>query len=120
MRGSTREEAILRLTGRNQEAAASVLEHWAGLRATQRVRRSNALRQLVAAARYRPPSQAPAVPLLVLSSRRDALVNPRCSKAPADRWKGDLVMHPSAGHDITLDDGPWVVDQVAEWLRRVR
>lgn len=114
-----REEAILRLTSRNAMAAASVLEDWVDLRSTQPVSRANALRQLIAAGRYRAPSTAPAVPLLVLSSQRDALVNPRCSQALAYRWTGDAAVHPSAGHDLTLDDGPWVADQIARWLPRL-
>ena len=118
MRGAAREAVILRLTSANPAAAASVLAPWAALRDTRPVSAANAMRQLVAAARYRPATQAPAVPLLVLSSAQDALVDPRCSVALADRWNSDIAMHPSAGHDLTLDDGPWVADQVARWLHR--
>jgi hypothetical protein len=25
-------------------------------------------------------------------------------------------LHPSAGHDLPLDDGPWVAAQVRDWL----
>ena len=118
MRSAAREAVILRLTSANPAAAASVLPHWAALRDTQPVCVANAMRQLVAAGRYRPASQAPAVPMLVLCSARDALVDPRCSAALAERWNSDIAVHPSAGHDLTLDDGPWVADQVARWLHR--
>jgi len=27
-----------------------------------------------------------------------------------------IALHPWSGHDLTLDDGPWVAEQVARWL----
>jgi pimeloyl-ACP methyl ester carboxylesterase len=111
-----REAAILRLTSRNADAAASVVDEWTRLRDAYPVALANALRQLLAAARYRPPTRAPQVPLLVLCSARDALVDARCSLALAARWHADCALHPSAGHDLTLDDGPWVASRIRQWL----
>jgi pimeloyl-ACP methyl ester carboxylesterase len=54
------------------------------------------------------------VPLLLLASRGDALVDPRCSLAIAQRWACEIAMHPWAGHDLPLDDADWVVQQVRE------
>ena len=110
------EAAILRLTSRNAQAAAAVVEAWAALRDAHPVSGRNALRQLLAAARYRPPLAAPKLPLLVLSSGRDALVDPRCAHVLAARWRCASATHPWAGHDLTLDDGPWVVARIREWL----
>ena len=76
----------------------------------------NALRQLCAAARYRAPLVRPSPPLLVLSSLGDALVDSACSRQLAQRWQLDHAVHPSAGHDLPLDDGAWVVSQVTRWL----
>ena len=112
-----REAAVLRLTSRDPAAAAAVLAPWAALRTVQPVSRANALRQLIAAARFRAPTPAPDAPVLVLGSARDALVDPRCSMALAERWRSAVEIHPTAGHDLTLDDGPWVIDQIAAWLR---
>jgi pimeloyl-ACP methyl ester carboxylesterase len=111
-----REAAILRLTSRNARAAAAVVEQWTALRDAHPVSAKNALQQLLAAARYRPPLVAPKVPLLVLSSTRDALVDPRCSQALAAHWRCASAIHPRAGHDLTLDDGSWVVARIREWL----
>ena len=116
MSGARREAAILGLTSRNVAAAAAALEDWTLLRVKRPVSTANALRQLLAAARYRSPPQPPAVPLLVLAGRRDALVDPRCSAQLARRWRADAAMHPSAGHDLTLDDGLWVAEQIGRWL----
>jgi len=111
-----REETILRLTTRHPPAAAAVVDQWTALRQARPVSRSNALRQLLAAARYRAPVQAPAVPLLVLTSQCDALVDPRCSRQLAQQWRAQVAQHPSAGHDLPLDDGPWLADQVSRWI----
>lgn len=112
-----RERTILRLTSCNPAAAAEALEAWVRLRREHPVSTRNALCQLIAAARFRSSADAPRVPLLVLASARDGLVNPRCSRELARRWQADLAEHPQAGHDLPLDDGAWVAAQIARWLR---
>lgn len=111
------ERAVLRLTSNhwaNQPEA--VLPQWLALRAANPVSRANALRQLLAAARYRAPVTPPVVPTLLLASEHDQLVSVNCSKTVARVWRTPLRLHPSAGHDLPLDDGPWVAAQVRDWL----
>jgi pimeloyl-ACP methyl ester carboxylesterase len=115
-----REAAVLRLTSHDADRSAAVVQEWTRLRDAHPVSGANALRQLLAAARYRPPALPPPVPLLVLCSATDALVDSRCSRSLASRWNTELAVHPTAGHDLTLDDGPWVAARVHEWLRRDR
>ena len=110
-----REARILRLTTRHPEGGTAVLEDWAAIRAARPVSASNALRQLMAAVRYRAPLEAPAVPLLVLAGACDGLVNPACSRRLARQWGAEIAEHPSAGHDLPLDDGDWLAEQVARW-----
>ncbi|MEJ8815028.1 alpha/beta hydrolase [Variovorax ureilyticus] len=110
-----REQTILRLTTRHPADAAGTVDAWTALREARPVSGANALRQLWAAMRYRACAQAPAVPLLVLSSHRDGLVDMRCSQRLAQAWRVPIALHPTAGHDLPLDDGPWVADQVARW-----
>ena len=110
------ERTILRLTSRNRAAAADVLGTWVQLRRSHPVSTRNALRQLIAAARFRASNDAPRVPLLVLAGLRDALVDVRCSLDLAQRWNADIAVHPQAGHDLPLDDGPWVAERVSRWL----
>lgn len=116
MPGGDHERAILRLTSNDREAAAAVLDAWTRLRLQHPVSTSNALRQLLAASRYLAPTERPDVPLLILASRLDRLVDVRCSETLAARWKADLAVHPTAGHDLPLDAGEWVVAQVKRWL----
>jgi pimeloyl-ACP methyl ester carboxylesterase len=110
------ERTILQLTSRHAARPASLLNDWTAFRAEYPVSFSNACRQLLAAARYRAPLKQPAAPMLVLASKADGLVDPRCSRGLAARWHTAFAEHPTAGHDIPLDDGPWVADQVSRWL----
>ena len=110
-----RERTILRLTSAHADDHAAVLDEWIRVRRARPVSRVNALRQLLAAARYCAPIQPPATPTLVLASERDTLVDVRCSRELARRWQAEIALHPDAGHDLPLDDGAWVVDQVAQW-----
>lgn len=116
--GVARQESlILRLTSRDAHAHDGLLQRWLAYQHDHPVRRANALRQLWAAARYSAPARRPDVPLLILSSAGDRLVSPSCSLRLARAWSAPHHVHPDAGHDLPLDDGPWVADAVARWLR---
>lgn len=110
------EHTILRLTSRLTPVPVEVVEDWVAIRRERPVSPRNAFRQLLAAARYRAPLARPDVPILVLGSARDALVDSSCSRELAVRWQTGFAAHPSAGHDLPLDDGPWVARQVARWI----
>lgn len=111
------ERLILRLTSNGApDDDAALLARWIGYQREYPVSRPNALRQLGSAARYRAPAAPPTVPLLILASAGDRLVDHRCSLRLAAAWNAPLALHPGAGHDLPLDDGAWVVAQVAGWL----
>lgn len=118
MNDAVREAAVLRLTSKLAEDRDRIVQEWSAWRREHPVTRANALRQLWAAARYRPPAQRPTVPLLVLAGARDGLVAPACSRELARLWQTGYAEHPAAGHDLPLDDGAWVARQVREWLQR--
>ena len=115
---SAREELILRLTSNrnHSEKRKDVLAAWISYRREYPVSNRNALRQLLAASRYRAPVSKPAVPMLILASTSDALVDPRCSRRLARGWQAEMIEHATAGHDLPLDDGPWVAEQIRDWL----
>lgn len=110
------ERTILQIT--SNRSRHNVLPQWLALREKNPVSGANALRQLVAAARFRALATAPRQPTLLLASQYDRLVDVECSKALARHWNCPLRLHPSAGHDLPLDDGAWVADQVRDWVRR--
>lgn len=107
------ERAILHMTSNRPDE--QVLPFWLGLRKAFPVSRLNALRQLWAAARFIAAEGSPAPPTLLLASTHDRLVSVVCSHALAHHWRCPLLEHPSAGHDIPLDDGIWVATSVRTW-----
>jgi pimeloyl-ACP methyl ester carboxylesterase len=108
------ERTLLHLT--SNVGDGSVLAAWLALRQAHPVTRVNALRQLLAAARFHAPQTPPETSTLLLASAQDHLVSVACSLSLARHWSCDLRTHPSAGHDLPLDDGPWVARQVQDWI----
>lgn len=107
----TVEADILGLTSNRAEAHQALLVDWVYWRRTHPVSAGNVLRQLAAAARYR-ASAAPTVATRILCSDGDRLVSSQCSKWLAAAWQVPIAVHPSAGHDLPLDDPEWTIAQL--------
>lgn len=110
------ETAILEMTTRLQRDPAAAIDAWLQWRRENPVSRRNALNQLLAAARYRAPCRRPLANLLLLAGAGDQLVDARCSLQLAAQWDADIAVHPTAGHDLPLDDASWVLAQIEGWL----
>lgn len=112
------ERAVLQMTSNHADQHLDALANWIAIRQRHPVRAGNALRQLVAAARFRANPQAPSCPVLLLGSERDGLVNVQCTRAIAQHWGSPMALHPDAGHDLPLDDPEWVIQQVQRWSKQ--
>jgi pimeloyl-ACP methyl ester carboxylesterase len=108
------ERAVLRLTSTRSDT--SVLPLWLALRRANPVSNRNALRQLLAAARFCASPGSVLTPTLLLASEQDQLVSVECARSMARHWHCPLRLHPTAGHDLPLDDGQWVASQVCDWV----
>lgn len=111
-----REESVLTMTSNRAGEHAGVVEEWTAIGASAPVSPANALRQLAAAARFK-PHRPRGVPMLFLVSERDGLVSAECSRRLAAAWRAPLAVHARAGHDLPLDDPGWVADQTVQWLQ---
>ena len=114
-----RESLILKLTSSltsNAERKQVILEQWTAYARECPVTRANILNQLRAAVSYRAAPVAPSVPVLLLAGQQDRLVDVKCSLTLAHHWGCAIRLHPAAGHDLPLDDGVWVSQQVKDWL----
>lgn len=114
-----RESLILELTSTlksHSEHRQAILEQWTAYARECPIARANMLRQLQAALCYRAAPAAPSTPVLLLAAQQDQLVNAKCSITLAQHWHCAIRLHPTAGHDLPLDDGVWVTQQVKEWL----
>jgi pimeloyl-ACP methyl ester carboxylesterase len=113
-----REALILRITSNQAgvDTADKTLKRWLDYAKEYPISRKNILRQLGAAMRFRAADSAPAVPVLLMASQQDKLVNAKCSLILAKKWHCEIKIHPTAGHDLPLDDGAWVISVIKEWL----
>jgi pimeloyl-ACP methyl ester carboxylesterase len=114
-----RECLILELTSSlasKTERKQAILEQWTSYAREYPITRANILRQLRAAVSYRATPEAPSASVLLLAGQQDRLVDVKCSLALAHRWGCAIRLHPTAGHDLPLDDGAWVSQQVKDWL----
>lgn len=108
---AAREREILSLT--SYGATEQIVQQWQHYAAQYPISQANILRQLWAACCYRGGVKAPSVPILLLNSLADQLVDPRCSQHIAQAWGCPLHSHPSAGHDLPMDAPDWVIQQIS-------
>jgi pimeloyl-ACP methyl ester carboxylesterase len=118
MSDRARETLIFRMTSNRTEDRERIVDDWVAIHRTHPLAAANALRQLVAAARYRAPAERPTPRMLILASLGDRLVHPECSRQLARAWQTDFAEHPTAGHDLPLDDGAWVTQQIGLWCAK--
>jgi len=102
------------------EARESIAKKWQTYFDERPFTIENFSRQLFAAARFRAPAEKPNTPVLVLYSEHDRMVSPECSKEIIRRWKASSEAHPTAGHDLTLDDAQWVIEKTLAWQEKLK
>lgn len=106
------ELAIIKLISNLDAKHESLALQWAEIQRLRPISKKNALRQLIAAARYHPILSKPIPPVLLLAGLGDKLVSPDCSKTISQQYDLPLITHPWAGHDLCIDDGDWVIEQL--------
>lgn len=111
-----RERRILELVANRPRDIDESAEAWREIQHDRPVYPSNAAKQLIAAARYRPKTPPEAIAWLVLSGLGDRLVAPACSSAVSQRWQLPIHSHPWAGHDLPLDDADWIANRLRTWI----
>lgn len=108
--GEERERAILDMVS-NRPDRHNYIQAWAGIALKRPVSGINFFKQLFAAATYTLSARKPELPMLVLVSAQDRMVKPECSVKFSDFWKLPRESHPTAGHEMWLDDSDWVIEK---------
>ncbi len=111
-----RELAIVKLVSNCESQQEKIAADWGEIQHLRPVSGKNALRQIIAAAKYKPSLAKPIPPVLLLNGLGDRLVSPACSENISKRWLLSLISHPWAGHDLCSDDADWVIAQLQQWL----
>ncbi len=114
-----REAHIMRLTSNRQYQDDRLPFEWQKIQQERPISLINSVRQIIAAARYKPSGIKPHQPVLLLNGSQDRLVSPACSEAIQQHYQLELRRHPWAGHDLTLDDSDWVIAQLQTWLGKL-
>ncbi|MBL7545894.1 MAG: alpha/beta hydrolase [Bdellovibrionaceae bacterium] len=106
------ERLILDLTTNNLRVQDEVYEHFVDMARRYPTRRLNFLKQIVAASRTRwHPSIAEFKNIHLMASANDRLVHCDNTFYLGHQLGISPAVHPWAGHDITLDDPDFVVEQ---------
>lgn len=108
------EQAVLAQTSNRYGRDMYLARAWANYARMCPVRVENILRQLWAAAWFQFPQYLPTGitgRITVVNSANDKLVDSHCSWRLAQTLGCRLLTHPTAGHDLPLDDGAWLVKQ---------
>lgn len=109
------EKIILSIISSKTEGLDEIAKKRAAIQEKRPVTLKNILRQLVAAATYQSDGKPPSVPTLLLAGEGDKLCDPTCSLEISHEWDIPLRVHPTAGHDLTLDDPDWVLKKISHW-----
>lgn len=106
-----REKLVLQITSRNLEAQEKWVSAFANFSSNHPVQLQNFFRQLAVAAQAKLPNKNPGSVKIIIS-KNDNFVNSNCGLKIANTWGISAIVHPWAGHDLTLDDPKWVVDKL--------
>lgn len=111
-----RERLVLDITSEIKEKHSVLAKKWSRYQGQYPVSRENVIRQITAASKFRYKVKEFKIPILVLNSLKDTLVDPRCSEHLASHLNAPLWTHPTAGHDLSVDVPEWILDSMARWL----
>jgi pimeloyl-ACP methyl ester carboxylesterase len=106
-----REELILKMISNNSERSKLFLEDFAAFSEKNPLRRANVIRQIILASRIKVGADFP-MPVKIICSEGDQFVSPQCSVNLAKKLRVLPLVHPSAGHDIPLDEPEWLCQKI--------
>jgi pimeloyl-ACP methyl ester carboxylesterase len=110
-----RELAILEMLSHRPDIE-DIAKEWAIIAKERPVSPLTFIKQLFAASNYELPEKKPDMPVLVLTSEGDRMVNPLCSKKLAATWNVPIEVHPTSGHELCLDNPEWVVENLLRFF----
>ncbi len=108
----TREREVLKMVSQRPELWDSLLPAFVQAAERRPFSPLNLLRQLWAAATYKIPSHSPDCPIVVMNSLGDQMVHSSCSEQLAQHWGLKQYTHPTAGHDIAIDQPEWIIETI--------
>ena len=108
-----RERNTFRLVS-NRTVDEKIVDEWSHYAEEIAPDKKNFFRQLQVAFSFKVSSSIQ-VPILFLASKRDRMVDSKCSEDLASYLNASIEFHLDAGHDLTLDDPKWVIKKMREF-----
>lgn len=105
------EKFIMSATSNNKTKWLARLDDLVEFRKQNPIKIENFFRQLKIA-QQATFEKSPINNVLILTSHGDYFVSSHCSEKIAAQWNLPLYAHPTAGHDIPLDEADWIIEQV--------
>ena len=112
-----RERQTLMITSADTHRQSGVLAQWTELAAHAPVSRATLRRQLWAAIKFRPDVKKLSCPTLVVTGAKDKLVHPSCGQSLALALQTTQMLSADAGHDLSLDQPEWLLQQLEMWAK---
>jgi pimeloyl-ACP methyl ester carboxylesterase len=110
-----REQLIYQLTS-SLPINPDEIHRWANYFLEHPFKRKNFIHQIIIAIKIK-IQQPPGNQAIFICGLNDQLVSPKSSQLLAQWGCGSpLITHPSAGHDLSLDDGEWLAMQIKKSL----
>jgi pimeloyl-ACP methyl ester carboxylesterase len=103
------ERIILTITSNKFEITKNYVEAFSVFSKKYHVSKTNFTRQLLLASSVK-IENFPNIPLKIISSNYDRLVSSSCSDKIAKGLGGKQYVHPTAGHDLPLDEPEWLCE----------
>ncbi len=110
-----RERKILGMTTRGSADLDRIAHEWSSYQVDRPTPRATALRQLLAATRFRAPARID-TNVLILSGGGDPFTDPSCPERLSAHYGAPLRRHPTGGHDLSIDAPEWIAEQVRDWV----
>jgi pimeloyl-[acyl-carrier protein] methyl ester esterase len=111
-----REGKIIKMVSNHPTDFDAVHAHWVKVQEERPVTRKNFLNQLAAAMKYKTKKNKPNQKILFLAGKKDRLCHYENSIQMNQLWGGELKIHPTAGHDLPIDDASWMNTEINQWL----
>ncbi len=113
------EKTLLDLLSNLKNNDASLLQRWRSWRSQYPVSKNSVINQLLATSVFK-STEKPQHPMMIAASRTDRLVDYRCSVALHQAWQTAYQEHPSAGHNLPLDDPDWLAEKIEQWYTGIQ
>ena len=114
---NNRERSIIKIVSNLNKDNEEIIKSWVAIQKKRPVSKKSFINQIKAALNFKTNKNWPKeIPLLILASKKDKLCHYSCSEKLSKLWQGEFHLHSSAGHDLPLDDGEWLLKKIKNWI----